>query len=166
MNIKYVGNILSIDDCRICYKNFSGAKSMYNLEGDRNFHVIIDNDADAQMLRNDGWNVKIREPRNDGEDVFRTLPVKLRFNDRGPRIYLVTNGKQTLLDEDGVGIIDTIDIERIDMDVRPYDWEMKGTGRTGRTAYVNAMRVVQRLDRFASYDAYLGMNVDDDDLPM
>ena len=142
--------ILQIDDARIIYRNFSGEGSKFNREGDRNFSVIIDDPAIADELISQGWNVKIKEPREEGEDPFITLPVKVKFNERGPRVYLITGNKRNELDEESISILDNVDIVNIDMDIRPYDWDVNG--KTGRTAYLHSMRVVQEVDRFAIDD--------------
>lgn len=142
--------ILQLDDVRIIYRNFSGEGSKFNREGDKNFSVFIDNMELANDLIEQGWNVKIREPREEGDEPFAHLPVKIKFNDRGPRIYLITGNRRNELDEESVAILDNIDIACIDMDIRPYDWEVNG--KTGRTAYLHSMRVVQEVDRFAEDD--------------
>ena len=142
--------ILQIDDARIIYRNFSGEGSKFNREGDRNFSVIIDDPEIADELVAQGWNVKIREPREEGDDPFIHLPVKVKFNGRGPRIYLVTGNRQNELDEESVSVIDNLDILGVDLDIRPYDWEVNG--KTGRTAYLHSMRVIQEVDRFAADD--------------
>lgn len=142
--------ILQLDDVRIIYRNFSGEGSKFNREGDKNFSVFIDNMELANDLIEQGWNVKIREPREEGDEPFAHLPVKVKFNDRGPRIYLITGNRRNELDEESVAILDNIDIACIDMDIRPYDWEVNG--KTGRTAYLHSMRVVQEVDRFAEDD--------------
>lgn len=142
--------ILQIDDARIIYRNFSGEGSKFNREGDRNFSLIIDDPAVADELVAQGWNVKIREPREEGDNPFIHLPVKVKFNDRGPRIYLITGDRRNELDEESVGILDNVDIISVDLDIRPYDWEVNG--KTGRTAYLHSMRVVQEVDRFAMDD--------------
>lgn len=142
--------ILQIDDARIIYRNFSGEGSKFNREGDRNFSLIIDDPAVADELVAQGWNIKIREPREEGDNPFIHLPVKVKFNDRGPRIYLITGDRRNELDEESVGILDNVDIISVDLDIRPYDWEVNG--KTGRTAYLHSMRVIQEVDRFAMDD--------------
>lgn len=138
--------MLRIDDASIMFPNFEGRGDKYNREGDRNFLLIIPTEEMAQALIEKGWNVRIKDRREDGGDLHMTLKVKVKFNDRGPVVYLNTNGKATRLDEDTIECLDHIRISSIDMDIRPYDWELT-TGK-GRTAYLQGMDVVQLLDRF------------------
>ncbi len=140
---------VQIDNARITHRNFTGEGSKFNREGDRNFSLIIDSAENADILVNEGWNVKIRQPREEGDDPFMYLPVKVKFNSRGPNIYL-RSGQNDLvqLDEDTVECLDNIDILSVDLDIRPYDWNMNGN--SGRTAYLDTMCVTQNIDRFAS----------------
>lgn len=148
MNITFAPRgILQIDDARIVYRNFSGTGSKYNREGDRNFAVVIDDDAIAESLTAEGWNVRIKPPRDVDEEPFMYLPVKVKFNDRGPTAYLVTGRKMNKLDEESISCLDDIDILSVDLDIRPYAWEMNG--RTGISAYLQSIRVTQQVDRFA-----------------
>ena len=65
-------------------------------------------------------------------------------------VYLRTGTKKTRLDEENVDIIDSIDILSVDLDIRPYNWEMDG--KTGQTAYLTAICVTQAVDRFYEED--------------
>lgn len=141
-------NILQVNDARIIYRNFRGEGGKFNREGDRNFAMIIPNQELADELIARGWNVKIKEPREEGDDPFMYLPVKVKFNDRGPQVYLVTGDRTNRLEEDVVSMLDDIDIRSVDLDIRPYDWEVNG--KTGRTAYLQCMEVIQEIDRFAA----------------
>lgn len=148
MRITYAPrDILQIDDARIIYRNFAGRGDKYNREGDRNFAVLIPDEKLADELAKRGWNVKIKPPREDGDTPFMFLPVKVKFNDRGPNVYLKTGDAQNRLDEESVSILDNIDIVSVDLDIRPYDWSVNG--KDGRTAYLQAIRVTQDVDRFA-----------------
>ena len=140
--------ILQIDDARIIYRNFAGAGSKYNREGDRNFAVIIPEKEMADALIAEGWNVKIKPPRDEDDDPFMFLPIKVKFNDRGPNAYLQTGNKMNRLDEESIACLDDVDIISVDMDVRPYDWEVNG--KVGRTAYLQSIKVIQEIDRFAA----------------
>ena len=141
-------DILQINDARIVFRNFRGEGGPYNREGDRNFALVIPNKDIADELIKDGWNVKIKEAREEGDQPFIFLTVKVKFNDIGPHIYLKTGDVSNKLDEESVGCIDDIDIRSVNLDIRPYDWEVNG--KTGRTAYLQSMEVVQEIDRFAA----------------
>ena len=139
--------ILQIDDARIIFRNFRGEASKYNREGDRNFAVVISDQKIADALVEQGWNVKIRPARDEGDIPFMYLPVKVKFNYRGPNVYLLTGNSENKLDEETIECLDFVNITSVNMDIRPYDWEMHGN--TGRTAYLQSMEVIQETDRFA-----------------
>ena len=149
MNVTFAPRgILNIDEAAIIYRNFAGRGDKFNREGDRNFALIIPTEELADRLINDGWNVKVKPPRDDQETPFMYLPVKIKFNDRGPNCYLVTAGRANRLDEESIGILDDVDILNVNLDIRPYDWE--ANGKTGRTEYLQGIEVTQRVDRFAA----------------
>ena len=152
MNISFERGILQIEDARIIYRNFAGIGSKYNREGDRNFAVIIPNQEIADELIADGWAVKIKPPRDEDDSPFMYLPVKVKFNGRGPAAYVKSGNSVQRLNEDTIGMLDEIDIQSVDMDLRAYDWEVNG--KTGRSAYLQAINVIQNIDRFgAQYQA-------------
>ena len=142
--------IIQIDDCRIVHRNLSGRGDKYNREGDRNFSIVIPDEEIAQALTEKGWNVHVKPPKEPGDTPFMFLPVKVKFNDYGPIIYVVSNGTQVKLDATTVNLIDTIDIDSVNLDVRPYDWEVNGA--TGRSAYLQTMQVIQKVSRFENSD--------------
>lgn len=148
MKINYERGILQIEDARIIYRNFSGLGSKYNREGDRNFAVIIPTQDIADELINDGWAVKIKPPRDEDDSPFMYLPVKIKFNNRGPAAYVKSGNSVQRLNEDTISMLDEIDIQSVDMDLRPYDWEVNG--KTGRSAYLQAINVIQNIDRFGA----------------
>lgn len=152
MNISFERGILQIEDARIIYRNFAGVGSKYNRDGDRNFAVIIPNQEIADELIADGWAVKIKPPRDEDESPFMYLPVKVKFNNRGPAAYVKSGNSVQRLNQDTIGMLDEIDIQSVDMDLRAYDWEVNG--KTGRSAYLQAINVIQNIDRFgAQYQA-------------
>lgn len=151
-------NILQIDDATLMFKNFEGRGDKFNREGDRNFSIRIDDPEVADALIAEGWNVKIKPGRDEDEGPFMRLPVKVKFTDFGPKVYLKSGRPEPiLLDEESIAMLDQIEIECADMDIRPFDWEVNG--RTGRTAYLQAGHITQRIDRFAA--RYAGMHDDE-----
>ena len=162
-NRAFPNGYLEINEARIIWKNFTGRGDRFNREGDRNFHLVIPDQEACDMLLNDkneygdSWNVKIKPAREEGDVPFMHMLVKVKYKDgRGPNVYLVSGNRQVPLNEDTIKCLDEIDIESVDLDVRPYDDQLPN-GATFRTAYLSAMRVYQRVDRFASEDGYLDM---------
>lgn len=169
MEIKFAPkNVLEINDARIIFRNFKGEGSKFNKEGDRNFAIVIAGgtlDTGKEVLRLSaeemadalikdenrfgvGWNVKIKAPREEGDAPFIYLPLKIKFNDRGPQVYLKSGHNRVKLTEETVAMLDDIDIASVDLDVRPYDDEINGRGF--RAAYVQSLWVTQEIDRFAA----------------
>ena len=126
MQVKFRKDILEIEDARIIYRNFEGVASKFNREGDRNFAVIVPNDEIKDILVEAGWNVKIKPPRDEDDTPFMFIPVKVKFNNRGPAAYLRSGETVTRLNEETIGILDEIDIQSVSMDLRPYDWDVNG----------------------------------------
>lgn len=148
--------IIQINDARIIFRNFEGRGDKFNREGDRNFSVVIPTQEIADALMNDtneygvGWNVKVKPPREDGEDPFIHMGVKVKFTAFGPNVYLKSGDADAVrLDESNIDCLDNIDIASVDLDIRAYDDEINGRGF--RSAYLQSIYVVQdfQSDRFA-----------------
>lgn len=133
-----------MENVRIIFRNFSGKEGMYNREGDRNFAVLLD-DAAAQDMLADGWNVKYLKPREEGDSPQPYLSVSVNFKGRPPRIVMITSRGRTTLSESTVDTLDWADIETVDLIVRPYEWAV--TGKTGIKAYLQSMFVTIAEDQ-------------------
>ena len=129
-------------------RDIRGEGGKFNREGDRNFAVVIPKQELADELLNRGWNVKIKPPKDEEDSPFMYLPVKVKFNDRGPQVYLRTGDRVNRLDEETISVLDDVDIRSVDLDIRPYDWDVNG--KSGRTAYLQSIEVIQEIDRFAA----------------
>jgi len=143
--------ILEMDNVTLIHKNFSGEPNKFNREGDRNFGVIIDDPEQAQLLLEDGWNIKVKAPREEGDLPLHYMSVKVKFNKDYPRlnpnVYVKTGTRMNRLDEETIGQLDDIDMLNVQLDIRPYNYDVNG--KTGVTAYVQSMCVTQKItDRF------------------
>lgn len=151
-------NTVLLEGVRIIFRNFAGKEGQYNREGDRNFGVIIPDQATAEAMIADGWNVKYLKPREDADegDDEETPWISVSVNfDKGrpPQIMQITSRGKTLLDERSVEMLDWVDITNVDMIIRPYNWEV--SGRTGIKAYLQSMYVTIEEDPLAAKYAEL-----------
>jgi hypothetical protein len=134
---------LIMEDARIVFRNFAGAEGMYNREGDRNFCVLLDEDT-AQMMLEDGWNIKRLKPREGNDIGTAYIQVSVGFKGRPPRMVMITSKGRVELGEDECILLDWADILTVDLIIRPYHWNVNG--RTGVKAYLKSIFVVINED--------------------
>lgn len=138
------------ENAEITFKNFSGRPTKYQRqEGFRTFSVIVDDLDMAQYLSEDGWNIRILRPRNEGDSPRHVLDVSINFNFwKKPEIYMICDGHKTKLDEEDLDILDGADIITSDIVVRPRLWDDNGTTRI--KAYLQELYVTIQQSRFAA----------------
>lgn len=115
---------LFLENVKIGFRNFEGREGRYNAEGKRNFVIFLDNET-AARLEEQGWNIHWPKPNeNDTENEKNPfLKVRVNFNWKGLKIVMIVNGKPEFLDEDTVGVLDTAELENVDVSVSPYEYE-------------------------------------------
>lgn len=117
---------LVIENAHIFSRNFSGKEGKYNPEGRRNFCVFIDNLSLAEDMKEDGWNVRYLDPREEGDEPKAFIQVAVSFKNIPPKVILVTRRGQTTLGEDEVNMLDWAEIENVDLSINPSPWEVNG----------------------------------------
>lgn len=134
---------ITFQNCRIAFRNFSGKAGTYNAEGDRNFHLMLDETVAKDML-DDGWNVKFLKPREDGDAPQPHIQVTVSYRNRPPRIVMITSRGKTALDEDMISLLDWAQIINVDLILNPFEWEVGGRG--GIKAYLASLYVTIQED--------------------
>ena len=142
-----VKRFLDVTSKVIRFRNFAGKEGRYNKEGDRNFCLLLDPEDADEMLK-DGWNVRFLDPRDHGDEPTPYIQIKVGFGGKGrpPKIVLVTKKGKTQIDEDTVNTLDWAEIEKADIAINPYHYEVNG--KSGIKAYLKTMYITIAEDDF------------------
>ena len=130
---------LVIDDAVLRFHNFAGAQTEYNARGNRNIDVVLPDKDMAVAMGEKGWNVKIRKPRNEDEDPYYTLNVKINMESRWPpKIFQVNRSQQVQYDAEMVDGLDDVNMQDIGIVINGSEWENDRFGH-GIKAYLDQM---------------------------
>lgn len=145
---KFVTNTITLKDASIFCRNFLGVKSEKNSSGSRNFLVEIPEEIVDDLL-DDDWNVKRSKRDNEDGTPSYYMPVEVSYqNDKFiPSIYRVLPESKirVLLTEDTIGTLDSDDILKVDITIRPRNWFDMGHNHRVK-AYVKTMFVTVMED--------------------
>lgn len=156
---------IAIENAKIVIRNFSGKEGKFNPPGRRNFCVLLDSELANELLK-DNWNVRFFEPKNkDEQDIPQAyLQVTVNYNNFPPKIVVINSKGQTILNEETISILDWVEIENVDLILRPYNWEVNE--KTGVKAYLKVMYITVVEDEFEKkYEAIPNQNINDADPP-
>lgn len=144
MAVNDIENVV-MENVRLIFQNFSGREGPFNQEGDRNFNVVLDYDTGRKM-EEDGWHVRWLDPREEGDEPTPYLAVAIAYRKRDgkrvarpPRVVMIGRRNKTELTEDMLDILDSVEIVKADVIIRPYHWNVNK--KTGVKAYLQEMYV-------------------------
>lgn len=147
---------------KIRFHNFSGVErknnqgKIVNREGQRNFSIIIEDDAQAEQMMAEGFDIK-KTFFNDDEFEYR-LQVHIRYDKFPPeQILYISNstGKTKELTEETIDCLDRCDITECDLTVNPYHYTVND--KSGIKAYLRAgffkVNVNPMIEKYAEMES-------------
>lgn len=146
----------------IHFKNFSGEPGKFNPPGKRTFALRLA-EVEADRLEAEGWNIKRRPPREEGDEWFIYTNINVNMDSKWPpRIKMapghweddeiVLDAPLSDLNGDTVGILDNLRIIDCSLTVNGVEWEIQGD--RGTKGYLQSMIAIFQSDPLESKYVY------------
>jgi len=141
-----VTNSVTIYNAKLMYRNFSGKETEFNPKGNRNFCIFLEEDI-AKKLEADGWTIRWLQPKNVDESPQAMMSVKVAFGNYPPLLVVISDGRQTKLNEETINMLDWAEISSCDVTLNPYNYVI--SGRSGVKAYLKSLYATLVVDELA-----------------
>lgn len=181
---KLMNGDLSVENAVIIWTNFEGKPTKFKPAGGQRTFVLVLTESAAEDLKSEGWNVKTREGREEGDDPLYFTEIVVNMDSKfPPKVMLLTEfrGRKTAnrLTANAVKQLDYIDIDNVDLIIHPYEHGMSAVASV--KGYAKVVYITQGKDEYFGdkYDEYeeeiigdpssgdhqFSDNVDDDEIP-
>ena len=134
------------------WRNFRGERTEVNRAGKRTFTIFLPQPV-ADYMEQTGWYIRHKAPYREGDDPQNLFDVEVSYDTKGGKFPLPLvklrswDGAETILNEETIGILDTVDIDDATVEVRPYNWTVNE--KSGCKAYLQELTVTARPPRRA-----------------
>ena len=152
---------LTVEGAGIIYKNFSGNPTSFNPSGGKPTFALVIPQELADDLVNEGWNVKEKQPQEEGdESMFYTEIVVNMASQYPPRIHLLTKSgnNETMVDitEDTLHELDDNALTDIVLTIHPYLHGRANAKGSTVKGYLKSMFATQykAVDYCGPYEKY------------
>ena len=147
---KMVDGNIRVENAVIMYRNFSGRPTDFNPQGGKRTFNLCLNAEWADILRNDGWNIRVR-PLDDGDMIYSTEIVVNENSQYPPHLYLLSEfmGKKTLtlLQPEQYYKLDQDIIVGLDLEIHPFE-HGRGTPGSKKGYLKNLWATLQSVNDF------------------
>lgn len=131
---------VTIEDTRLIFRNFAGDKKKFNKEGDRNFEVVLTDEA-AEAMDKDDWFVKTYEPNDRYDELLHTVKVRIGENDEPP-VYVIGEDKKPIkLNKGQFKRVDRYNIISVDVTFHQAKGTFEYDGREYHSAYLDKIYI-------------------------
>jgi hypothetical protein len=150
-----LGN-LTLEDAKFFGRpNFSGEEDQFK-DARRKFTVLIPNEI-ADQLREMGWNVKTNIPTQEevaqGREQISHLKVMV---DRTADVWVFMGEEKEKLNELTMGVLDKSRVERLDMEIRAWEYDPEDKPGEFSARLVTLIAVIRPNILSAKYGIPLG----------
>lgn len=119
-----VNGDLEIEGAVLKYKNFEGRPTDMNPAGGKRTCCVVLNEAIAEKLSDEGWNVKTRTYEDGGSEHYTEVVINMESK-YPPRVNLIEHlrGRDVMrkLDSETIAELDDVYAENVDIIIHPYE---------------------------------------------